>query len=133
MNLAPTRGRSSRERWLGWHAVPTLPEATRSARSADPTSRQSQPYPRQFEKGNRGPVSEHRGKGEKERQGLGVGGWGKCRRGAAGIEVSYMGRVGTAYRPRGDGRWLGWHAVPTLPETVPTLPADEGKSSGDGA
>jgi hypothetical protein len=112
-------------RRLGWHAVPTLPEAraipirfkwtyvsrrtdatqsrpylgqhnrdpdfieaTRSARSADPTSRQCQPYPRQFEKGDRGPVSEHRGSTTLDPQpthsiqdcgGLGTGiGWGNA-------------------------------------------------------
>jgi hypothetical protein len=37
------------------------PWRARLARSANPTWRQCQPYPRQFEKGNRGPVSEHRG------------------------------------------------------------------------
>jgi len=49
-------------------------------------------------------------------EGLGMGVAGSVAAVRRGIGASYIGRVGTAYRPRGDGRWLGWHAVPTLPE-----------------
>jgi hypothetical protein len=35
--VAPLPAGGARERQLGWHAVPTLPEATRAARGAVPT------------------------------------------------------------------------------------------------
>ena len=44
----------ARERQLGWHAVPTLPEVVRTDVDRRTDATQSRPYPRQSEKGDRG-------------------------------------------------------------------------------
>ena len=84
----PLPASGARERRLGQHAVLTLPEAMRTDVGRRTDATQSRPYPRQSEKGNRGP------------------GYWQAARAISGLSIR---QTLTAIR-------LGQHAVLTLPD-----------------